>query len=202
MTIFKRGEPNHAEVQTLRSIFPEGCMIQLTEMLGEDHSIYKPGLEGVLRKIDDKGQFHVSWNGAASLPLTLEVDKFNVVTCKGCGAPIIADTKETLKCNACGRTMADTGIYFSEFTDARAYAKKHLMPDAPADDGKDDFTVIRIRHTHESLVEHLEVRTEDGTTVELFAYPGGPHREEWRFFYLNGKMPEDPDFEHKVLGAL
>lgn len=45
-------------------------------------------------------------------------------------------------------------------------------------------------------VIHVLAKVAGKTPIEAIAYCQG---DEWQFFYRNGKAPDDPDFEHKVL---
>lgn len=63
------------KIEMLRKRYPEGTMICLDHMEGEERM--NPGLKGKVLFVDDAGQIHVKWENGSSLAVIPGVDSFH-----------------------------------------------------------------------------------------------------------------------------
>ncbi len=70
------------DVEKLREQYPEGTVLELKHMEGENPFRMYNGLLGEVTHIDDAGQIHVHWDNGSSLALNPEVDSFEVAPYK------------------------------------------------------------------------------------------------------------------------
>ena len=69
--------PSTAEVNFLKSQYPEGTRIRLNYMC--DARAVAPGSEGTVRLVDDAGTIHVNWDNGRSLGIIPDVDSFEII---------------------------------------------------------------------------------------------------------------------------
>ena len=66
------------EIKKLKEAYPEGTQIRLLRMNGEEQM--PSGMQGTVRRVDDIGQIHISWENGSSLPVNTEEDEFEMVS--------------------------------------------------------------------------------------------------------------------------
>lgn len=66
------------EVQFLKEKYPEGTMVKVNKMEDPFHPV-PPGTIGKVRKVDDMGTIHVSWENGQSLGLVSGMDSFEKI---------------------------------------------------------------------------------------------------------------------------
>lgn len=64
-------------IQQIKGQFAPGVKIKLIHMAGEPQMM--SGITGVVSFVDDIGQIHMKWETGSSLPLNIEVDKFEIL---------------------------------------------------------------------------------------------------------------------------
>ncbi len=64
-------------VNEIRELYPEGTLIELETMKGENQMPY--GLKGTVKFVDDMEQIHINWENGSTLALNVDEDYFNVI---------------------------------------------------------------------------------------------------------------------------
>ena len=69
--------PSRKAVEKIKAQYAKGMRIELISMSGENHM--PTGLKGVVTKVDDAGQIHMSWYNGSTLALVVGEDTFQII---------------------------------------------------------------------------------------------------------------------------
>ena len=65
------------QVRQLRDFYPEGTKVQLIRM--DDPQAPPAGTRGIITRVDDAGNIHVSWDNGSGLSLIPGKDEFIII---------------------------------------------------------------------------------------------------------------------------